>query len=131
MRTGGLGNALTSQHAGDFVYPRVPKYRPYGAGDAVLVALLTHQQVVVGAGRYLWQVGHAKHLAVLPETTQQTSHSGGHGAADATIDFIEHQGGRTAQLACRDCYGQCQAGQLAAGGHAVYRTGRAAGVPGH
>ncbi|MNV98486.1 hypothetical protein D3C71_1937430 [compost metagenome] len=57
--------------------------------------------MLVALGGYLWQVGDGQHLAAFAETAQQLPDHFGGRAADADVDFVEHQG-RHARGLCGD-----------------------------
>ena len=122
MRQAGPRQPLAAEHARDLGDARLAGDGCDGAARAwPSPRLLGDDEVVVGAGGHLRQVGHGQHLAVAAELLHQAAHRVGHGAADAGIDLVEDQRrrrlGAAAELARGHRDGQRDARQLAAGGH--------------
>ena len=57
---------------------------------AVLVLFLVDAVVVVGKCSNLWEVGDAEHLGVGADGAHDATHTLGHIAADARVDFVKH-----------------------------------------
>ena len=72
--------------------------------------------MLVGAGRDLRRMRHRHHLHLAGQPRQPRADGIGHRAADAGIDFVEHQRRRRAPVRQHDLQRQQEPRQLAAGG---------------
>jgi len=128
---GGVGQAFTAKHAGDFAHPVFTGEQMNRTANPLGIGLLDHHPVVIGAGGDLGQVCDRQDLAIPAQLLHHSSHGFGHCTAHAGVHLIKNQGLRGAQLAGGDRDGQRDAGEFATGSHFGHRTRRAVGVAGH
>ena len=92
---------------------------------------LGHHQMVIGTSGHLRQVRHCHDLSVAPQLLHQQADGFGHCAADASVNLVEYQSARAAQLAGGHGNGQSNARQLTARRYFGQRPWRAASVARH
>ena len=107
LGVGQAGAAGAAQHAGHLGHAGFALHRADLALGLALAGGLGHDEMMVGAGGHLGQVGHRQHLHALAQLFHQPAHRIRHGAAHAGIDLVEDQrarvegGGRTAAALLR------------------------------
>src|SRR3990167_7256030 len=103
------GEVDAAEHAGDFLNALVVLQVGDGGAGGIAAAGLVYEQMVMPLGGHLRQVGDGQHLAALAQAAQQLADHFGGGAADANIDFVEHQGRHPRGLCGDDLNGQADA----------------------
>lgn len=92
MGAGGVGNILSSEHLGDFLYALLwAKLLELGGGAACDVGFVYLDMYIPLAG-YLWQVRDGKYLSALTHLLHDLSHFVGYLTGDSCVYLVKNNG---------------------------------------
>ena len=92
MGAGGVGNILSSEHLGDFLYALLwAKLLELGSGAACDIGFVYLDMYIAFAG-YLWEVRDSKDLSALAHLLHDLSHFVGYLAGDSRVYLVKDDG---------------------------------------
>ena len=92
MGAGGVGNILSSEHLGDFLYALLwAKLLELGSGTSCDVGFV-YLDMYIAFASYLWKVRDSKYLSALAHLLHDFPHFVGYFSRNSCVDLIKDNG---------------------------------------